>query len=84
MKIRQFKETLFSENGMKLVNLLFILSLFIRNSGIIFVAYFVWIAYLTFGIKTTKVKSVKIINSIFILFATIMIIANVLLLLKYR
>lgn len=84
MKIRQFKETLFSENGMKLVNLLFILSLFIRNSGIIFVAYFAWIVYLAFGIRTTKVKSVKIINSIFILFATIMIIANVLLLLKYR
>lgn len=84
MKIRQFKETLFSENGMKLVNLLFILSLFIRNSGIIFVAYFSWIVYLAFGIRTTKVKPVKIINSIFILFATIMIIANVLFLLKYR
>lgn len=81
--MKQFKEVFFSKNGMKLVNLLFLLSLFIRNSGIIFVAYFVWIAYLTFGIKTTKVKSVKIINSIFILFAASMIIVNMFLLLKY-
>lgn len=81
--MKQFKEVFFSKNGMKLVNLLFLLSLFIRNSGIIFVAYFVWIAYLTFGIKMTKVKSVKIINSIFILFAASMIIVNMFLLLKY-
>lgn len=80
--MKQFKKAFFSENGMKLVNLLFILSLFIRNSGIIFVAYFVWIAYLAFGIKMTKVKSVKIINSIFILFAASMIIVNMFLLLK--
>lgn len=75
--MKQIKEILFSEKCMKLVNLLFILSLLIRNSGIIFAAYLVWIVYLAFGIKNTQFKAVKVTNSIFMIFAIIMIAANV-------
>ncbi len=80
--MKQIKEILFSEKGMKIVNVLFILSLLIRNSGIILAAYLAWIAYLAFGIKTTQIKAVKVINSIFMTFAVIMIIANLYFLLR--
>ncbi len=76
------KEILLSDRGMTIINSLFILSLLIRNRGVVFVFYLVWIAYLAFGMKESQSKAVKIINSIFIIFATIMIIVNVCLLMN--
>ena len=81
--MQKVKEILYSDRGMIIVNTLFLISLLVRNSGIIFIAYFVWIAYLAFGIKNTSSKAVKTINSAFIIFAVIMIIINVYLFLNY-
>lgn len=81
--MKKIKDILFSKKGMKIVNILFLLSMLIRNSGIIFIAYLVWIAYLAFGIKNTPSKAVKITNSVFIIFAATMIIANICFLLNY-
>lgn len=58
---------------MKIVNAAFLLALLFRNSGIIFVAYTLWIVYLSLGIKNTSSKAVKAINAAFILFAAVMI-----------
>lgn len=74
--MRNIKEILFSEKGMKLVNTLFILSLILYKSGLIFIAYLAWIAYLLFCIKQTKSKGSKIIYCIFIGIAIIMICIN--------
>jgi len=74
--MRKIKEALFSEKGMKAVNALFLLAALLRNSGIIFAAYIMWIVYLSVGIKRTSSKAVKVINSIFILFAALMVLVN--------
>lgn len=74
--MRNIKEILFSEKGMKLVNTLFILSLIFYKSGLIFIAYLAWIVYLSFCIIQTKSKGSKIIYYIFIGIAMIMICIN--------
>ena len=74
--MRNMKETLFSKKGMKLVNTLFILSLFFYKSGLIFIAYLAWIVYLLFCIKQTKSKGIRVIYCIFIGIAIIMICIN--------
>ena len=74
--MRKIKEALFSERGTKAVNALFLLAALLRNSGIIFAAYIMWIVYLSVGIKRTSSKAVKVINSIFILFAALMVLVN--------
>ena len=74
--MRNMKETLFSKKGMKLVNTLFILSLFFYKSGLIFIAYLAWIVYLLFCTKQTKSKGIRVIYCIFIGIAIIMICIN--------
>lgn len=74
--MEKIKNTIFSEQGMKIVNALFFLSLFFRNSGIIFISYIVWIAYLIYGIRTTSSRTVKIVYVVLFIFATAMILIN--------
>jgi D-alanyl-lipoteichoic acid acyltransferase DltB (MBOAT superfamily) len=74
--VNKLKTLLTSDEGMKVVNLLFLLSLLIQNRGIIFIAYIVWIAYLVYCIKRTSSKSVKSIYGILIVFAAVMIAFN--------
>lgn len=80
MKI--IKEILFSESGMKIVNTLFFLSVIFYRSGLLFIAYFAWIAYLAFCIKHTDSKGSKIVYSTFIGVAVIMICSNLYFLLR--
>lgn len=70
------KEILFSENGMKIVNTLFFLSLLFYRSGIIFIAYAAWIVYLSFCIKNCESKGSKTVFSVLIALASIMICVN--------
>jgi hypothetical protein len=74
--INKLKTLLTSDEGMKVVNLLFLLSALLRNRGIIFISYIVWIAYLVYCIKRTSSKSVKSIYGILIVFAAVMIAFN--------
>lgn len=80
--MEKMKKYLFSEQGMAVVNVLFFLSLFIRNSGIIFAAYIVWILYLVNCFRKTRSKTVKFLYSIFIILASVMIVLNLLALIK--
>ena len=72
----KIKNALFSEQGMKIVNVLFFLSLLFRNRGVILIAYTAWIAYLIYGIRTTSSKAVKTVNSVLFIFAATMIVIN--------
>ena len=54
--MKEIKSILMSENGMKIVNALFLLSILIRNRGIIFAFYSCWIIYLAYCIRNTKSK----------------------------
>ena len=74
--MRRIKEILFSENGMKIVNTLFFLSAIFYRSGLIFIAYFAWIVYLSFCVKQVESKGSKVIYFIFMGLASIMIIMN--------
>lgn len=78
----KIKAVLYSEKGMTIVNLLFILSILIRNRGIIFFAYTMWIIYLICSIKITTSKTVRVVNGLFITFAVIMIVLNLYLMIK--
>lgn len=75
--MEKIKQALFSENGMKIVNALFLLSMFIRNRGIILIAYVFWIIYLVYCIKNTSSITSRIIYKIFIVFAVVMVLVNV-------
>lgn len=70
------KQALFSENGMKLVNVLFIASVLIRNNGISLAAYAFWIVYLLYCVRHSPSKTVQIIFKLFIVFAAFMISLN--------
>ena len=80
--MRKIKEYLFSEKGMKIVNTLFALSIVFYRSGLLFIAYITWIVYLAFCIKRTGSKGSKIVYSVFVGIAAIMICLNLYFLLK--
>lgn len=70
--LRKVKDTLYSENGMRIVNVLFFLT-WLSRSWLMFLSYAVWIVYLVFGIKHTESKTVKIVLSVFVALAAVMI-----------
>ena len=70
--MRKIKEILFSENGMKVVNTLFFLAMFFYMSGLLFVAYIVWICYLVFCIRNTESRGSKVVYSVFVGLAVVM------------
>ena len=74
--MRKIKEILFFENGMKAVNTLFLLAMFFYSSGLLFVAYIVWICYLVYCIKNTESRGNKVIYSLFAGLAVVMIGVN--------
>lgn len=74
--MRKIKELIFSENGMKAVNTLFFLAMLFYRSGLLFVAYIVWICYLAFCIKNTESRGSKVVYSVFIGLAIVMIGVN--------
>ena len=80
--MKKIKGILFSEKGMKVVNTLFFLSIIFYRSGLLFIAYIAWIAYLIFCIKHANTNGSKIIYSVYIGIATIMICLNLYFLLR--
>ena len=79
----KIKSVFNSEKAMTVINLLFLLSLLIRNSGIIFIACTAWIVYLVHSIRRTSSIAVKAANGIFIALAVFMIAVNLYFMLKY-
>ena len=74
--MKKIKKLIFSENGMKAVNTLFFLAILFYRSGLLFVAYLVWICYLIFCIKNTESRASRVIYSLFVGLAVIMIGVN--------
>lgn len=68
--MEKFKQLLFSENGIKIVNMLFFLAFLV-------VAYLVWILFLAFCIKKAASRTSRIIYGYFIAFAVVMVVLNV-------
>ena len=80
--MQKIKALLFSEKGMKLVNILFFLSVVFYRSGLVFIAHLAWVVYLSFCIKQAKSKGIKIIYSVFMGIAIILICINLYFLLR--
>ena len=78
----KLKEALFSENGMKIVNALFLLSAIFYGSRLVILAHIAWIVYLAFCIKHTESKGIKIVYGLFIGIASVMICLNLYFLLR--
>ncbi len=74
--MQRIKEWFFSEKGMNFINVLFFLSVIFRGSGLAIAAQAAWIVYLSFCIKRTKSKSLKVVYFVFVGIASIMICAN--------
>ena len=58
--LAQCKKRLFSENGMKIVNTLFLLSVFLPNPALKLCADVVWLAFLIYSIRTTRSKGLQV------------------------
>ena len=80
--MQKMKEILFSEKGMQLVNILFFLSAIFYRKGFILIAYLAWVVYLSFCIKQAESNGSKIIYSVFMGIAIIMICINLYFLLR--
>ena len=74
--MRKIKELIFSDNGMKAVNTLFFSAMLFYRSGLLFVAYIVWICYLVFCIRNTESRGSKVVYSVFVGIAVVMIGVN--------
>ena len=70
----------FSEQGMRVVNVLFFLALLARNTGFIVVAYLAWIVYLALGARRTDSKALRVAYRAIIAFAAVMCAVNLALL----
>lgn len=75
--MEKFKQLLFSENGIKIVNMLFFLAFLAHNLVFLVVAYLVWILFLAFCIKKVASRTSRIIYGRFIAFAVVMVVLNV-------
>lgn len=75
--MQKIKNYLFSEKGMRFINVLFALSLLIRRSGIGLIAYLCWGVYLLYCIRCTEQKTMKIMYSILLAFAAAVIGLNI-------
>ncbi len=65
-----------SENGMKVVNVLFFLSAVFSRNGLALLSCVVWIIWLAFCIRRTESKVVRPVYALFIGIATIAILLN--------
>ena len=74
--MRKIKELIFSENGMKAVNTFFFSAMLFYRSVLLFVAYIVWICYLVFCIRNTESRGSKVVYSVFVGIAVVMIGVN--------
>ena len=74
--LERLKKQLFSEDGMKVVNILFILLYMVRNPLFTICAYTVWFVYLVYSVRNTKSKGMKIFYSVLSVFAMILVLLN--------
>ena len=75
--MKKLKNLLYSENGMRIVNVLLVLALLIRNGALTIVACVLWAAYLAFCAKHAETKGTKVVYYVLIGVAACLILWNV-------
>ena len=74
--MKKLEETFFSEKGMRIVNALFCISVIFRKGIITFLACLAWAAYLFFCRKHAASKGSKIVYTVFLGIALVLICVN--------
>lgn len=74
--MERIKKLLFSEDGMRIVNFLFVLSAFLVSRTVLRVAYVMWLIYIVYCIKHTTSKVFRVIYGILALCAGVMLLEN--------
>ena len=69
-------DTLCSENGMKIVNVLFFLSTVFTRTWLALLSCAAWIVWLSFCIRRTESRAVRTVYAVFIGIASIAIVLN--------
>lgn len=75
--IEKFKKMLFSENGMRIINVLFFLSLFLKSRIVIICTFSIWTAFLLYSRRKTESGMMKIFYLVLIIIALLVVAANV-------
>lgn len=75
--IEKFRNQLFSENGMKIINVLFFLSFIFTNPFLIIGTFVVWIAFLIYSIRKTSSSVMRVVYSLLGIFAVVIVVMNV-------
>lgn len=75
--MKKIKDAMFSDNGRKIANAIFFLSILFPASGFTLIAYICWEAYLVCCIKRSETKSGKIIYGIFSFIVFVLILINI-------
>ncbi|WP_125144089.1 hypothetical protein [Clostridium transplantifaecale] len=75
--IEKFKKMLFSENGMRIVNVLFFLSLCLRSRIVVICTFSIWTAFLLYSRKKTESGMMKIFYLLLIILALVVVAANI-------
>lgn len=75
--MEKFKKMLFSENGMRIVNVLFFLSLCLRSRIVVICTFSIWIAFLLYSRKKTESGMMKVFYLFLVILALIVIAANI-------
>lgn len=73
----KFKKKLLSEDGMKIVNMLFILLMLIRSAVLAICVFTVWTAFLWYCVNHTKSRGMKGIYLVLMGFAVVVIGVNI-------
>lgn len=74
LMLEKLKATLLSENGMKIVNPLCMLSVFIGEKVLKIFMFTLWLIFLVYSIKRTQVKTMQVIYALMAVFAMTMIV----------
>lgn len=74
--LRQLKEMLFSENGMKIVNMLFFIMVFLRSSVLTILTYGAWLVFLACSVKRTESKGIKAFYLLLAVYSVVVIVWN--------
>lgn len=70
------RDKLFPQKGMRMVNALFLLSMFFYKSGSMWIAYLAWIAYLIFRIRHAEKGESKAAYYVLIALAVVIMCVN--------
>lgn len=82
--MQRLKQHIDSPMGINLINIIFWLAIFLSHDVVQLIAYGCWAIWLMFSIRRTSSKVVKIVQSLFLVFAVVMVIGGAYSIISYE